>query len=68
MAHYAYKHVCYDIDCGEFNKYIKKFEKESGHSCDMDASSNGDYWYVVELWIRDLLKENKQLKQKRNKQ
>lgn len=64
MAHYAYKHVIYDIDYEAFKKYEEEFEKEVGRESDGDSNYNGDNWYVVELWIRDLIAKNKELEKK----
>lgn len=62
MAHYAYKHVCYDIDYEHWQKLIARFEKEEGREFEADGNYDGDNWYIAEMWIRELIEENKKLK------
>jgi hypothetical protein len=64
MAHYSYKHVCYDIDYEKWKELEKRFEEENGEPPDGDPSYLGDNWYLAEMWIRELIEENKKLKEK----
>lgn len=63
MAHYAYKCACYDINYEKYKSLVKKFEEEFGREHDGDSNYDGDNWYVMEMWIRELTTENEQLKQ-----
>lgn len=64
MAHYSYKHVCYDIDYDYWKKLVIRFEKESGRESDGDSNYDGDNSLIAEMWIRELIDENKKLKTK----
>lgn len=67
MAHYAYKHVAYDIDHGYWKKLGERFKKETGREPDGDSNYDGDNWYLAEMWIKELIEENKLLTKKLRK-
>lgn len=62
MAHYAYKYACYDIDYEKYCELVKKFEEENKTEFNGDPNYDGDCWYVMELWLKELIAENNQLK------
>ena len=57
MAHYAYKHACYDIDYEKYKELVAQFEKEEGREHDGDSNYDGDNWYIVAMWIEQLRAE-----------
>ena len=62
MAHYAYKCACYDIDYPKFQQLVKQFEEQEGREFDGDSNYDGDNWYIMEMWIRELRAENERLR------
>lgn len=58
MAHYAYKHACYDIDYEKYKELVARFEKEQGCEHNGDSNYDGDNWYIVAMWIEELRAEN----------
>ena len=54
MAHYAYKHACYDLDYEKFQQLVKQFEQEEGREHDGDSNYDGDNWYIMAMWINEL--------------
>ena len=62
MAHYAYKCACYDIDYPKFQQLVKQFEEQEGREHDGDSNYDGDNWYIMEMWIRELRAENERLR------
>ena len=54
MAHYAYKHACYDIDYEKFKQLVKQFEQEEGRKHNGDSNYYGDNWYIMAMWIKEL--------------
>ena len=62
MAHYAYKCACYDIDYPKFQQLVKQFEEQEGRKFDGDSNYDGDNWYIMEMWIRELRAENERLR------
>ena len=54
MAHYAYKHACYDIDYEKYKQLVKQFEQEEGREHDGDSNYDGDNWYIMAMWINEL--------------
>lgn len=54
MAHYAYKHACHDIDYKKFQQLVEKYKAENNGEYDGESSYDGDNWYIMAMWIREL--------------